>query len=114
MIQIPKIVRPDSGLTYRHPSWRTFYYEDGRTISKSLGTADIQTARDRRDLLLSELLREGATVRDGVRGRKPTGDGITPLKGFRIYVAGHKQRYAGTMEEAIAIRDEMLANPVKP
>jgi hypothetical protein len=114
MIQIPKIIQPDSGLTFRHPFWRTFYYEDGRTVVRSLRTTDIQTARDRRDVIYDGLVNQGATVRDGVRGRKLTGDGITPLKGFRIYVAGHKQRYAGTMEEAIAIRDEMLANPVKP
>lgn len=111
MIQIPRITKPDSGLYFRFPSWQVFHYEDGKTRLRSLGTADVEKARQLRDEHYAELRAAGATERDATRGPKPAKGGIYQY--YQVRIGGHKMRSVRTLEEAEELRDWMLANPVK-
>jgi len=109
MIQIPKITKPDSGLFFRYPSWQIFYYENGKTRVRSLGTPDIEKARTLRDEHFATLRAQGATEPNGKRGRPVTKGGIYVR--YTVHISGHKTRCATRLEEAEQIRDWMLANP---
>jgi len=112
MIQIPRITKPDSGMFFRYPSWHIFHYEDGKTRTRSLGTAEIEKARTLRDEIYGILRERGATERNAPRGRPVTKNGIYVT--YSVQVAGHKARRTSSLEEAEQIRDWMLANPAIP
>jgi hypothetical protein len=112
MIQLPKITKTTSGMFLRHSSWHIFYYEDGKTRTRSLGTPDIEKARTLRDEIYGILRAQGATERNEKRGRPVTKNGIYTQ--YKVRAAGHKTRYVKSLEEAEQIRDWMLANPATP
>jgi len=110
MIQLPKITKTTSGMFFRHSSWHIFYYENGKTRTRSLATPDTEKACKLRDEIYGIFRTRGATERNATKGRPVTKNGIYTT--YTVYVAGHKTRRTSNLEEAERIRDWMLANPI--
>jgi phage-related protein len=105
MIRIPRANHRDSGLHFRSTVWCAVYYKGSRTYLRSLGTADIEKARIARDEFYAKLVSEGAQQREK-KGRPKSEQ---PYIYLVVKVPGRKAMSAKTMDEAIALRDSLLA-----
>lgn len=109
MIEIPRLVKPTSGLVRRKGMWYAVYYVDSKTRMASLDTADDDEAKKARDAFFRSLANQGAKTRS-VRRRAAEGSDayIHERPRFVVRVPGRKLRYAASIEQAREIRDELL------
>ena len=62
MTIIPKVTKPNSGITLARGTWRYLVTENGKKRYRSLRTSDVELARIKRDDLYASLQATGATV----------------------------------------------------
>lgn len=110
---IPRLLRPTSGLSLSRGTYRAEYGIQGKRAYKSLGTADLATAIERRDAFYADMLARGATVACSAATRPPLDPEsmryIQEHTGFTVTLPGRKYvGYFRTAEEAKQARNAAL------
>lgn len=109
MILLPKPIHQDHGLfRLRGPNWYVRWMVDGKPKLKSSQTSDIDEARAIRDRIYEGLRAKGAVVTGSPEHVSGTDRYINRRPQYVVNVPGHPQREAVTLDEARAIRNELV------
>lgn len=109
MVTYPKQDNPMSGLLKIRGRWQACYCDNGKRRTKSLGDADAEEARRRRDVFYAQLRAGGAVEAKLGRPRGATRK-ETPYiyanKRWSVVVRGKFVGGFDDLDEAVAARDE--------